>query len=141
MLHMALPTNLTTNEVKDSAGAEVEFLYSSSDGRTRIYAQSGETPMLEHRLKVSHQETGAGSLTRRRSVVRVDKTVSGASGTPRVVSAYVVLDIPVGDLSAYTEPTKVLAELVSFVASLGASTTILYDGTGYGAAALINGTL
>lgn len=136
-----LPTNLTTNEVKNASGTEVEFLRSATVDRSVTFAQSGETPQAPHRIKVSHLETGAGANLRRRSVARIDKTVTGSSLAPRVVSAYVVLDIPVGDLSAYTEPTAVMAELMSFCASLGASTTILYDGTGNGAAALINGTL
>jgi hypothetical protein len=58
-----------------------------------------------------------------------------------VVSAYAVLDIPVGDISANTEPKNVLANLMSFIASLGASTTILFDCTGNGADALVNGGL
>lgn len=136
-----LPTNLTTNEVKDSAGTEVEFLRIGTLDRSITFAQSGETPNAPHRLKISHLETGTGINLRRRSVVRVDKTVTGVSLTPRVVSAYLVLDTPVGDLSTQTEPTKAIAEIMSFCASLGASTTILYDGTGNGAAALIAGTL
>jgi hypothetical protein len=51
------------------------------------------------------------------------------------------LDIPVGDIADFSETKNVLAELLSFCASLGASTTILYDCTGNGAATLINGTL
>jgi hypothetical protein len=80
---------------------------------------------------------------RRRSVVRVDKTViSGVdSVTPITVSAYIVLDAPIGAMSAITEATNVCAELVSFCASLGASTTILYDGTGNGVATLLSGGL
>jgi hypothetical protein len=136
-----LPANLTTNEVKNAAGTEEEFLGLSTEGRKRIFAKSGETPNLPHRITVSHQETGTGVALRRRSLVRIDKTIAGASTDPRVVSAYVVCDIPVGDLAALTEPKAVLANLMSLVASLGASTTILYDCTGYGADALINGSL
>jgi hypothetical protein len=138
---MPLSNNLTTNEVKNSAGTEVEFNRISTLARSLEFAQSGEQPNLPHRLKVSHSESGAGSLLRRRSVVRFDKTVAGVSGTPRVVSVYTVADIPVGDLAAFTEVANVAAELNSFMASLGASTTILYDGTGSGTAALINGSL
>jgi len=136
-----LPTNLTTNEVKDSAGAEIEFTRLSTLDRSVTFAKSSETPNAPYRLKVSHLETGSGTALRRRSVVRVDKTITGVSGTPRIVSAYVVLDAPSGDISATTELAQVIANLNSFMASLGASTTILYDGTGYGAAALINGSL
>lgn len=136
-----LPTNLNTNEVKNSAGTEVEFSRLSTLDRSVTFAQVSESPNLQHRLKVSHLEVGAGALLRRRSVARVDKTVTGVSGTPRVISCYCVLDIPVGDVANFTETTNVVAELNSFMASLGASTTILYDGTGNGSAALINGSL
>jgi hypothetical protein len=137
------PTNLTTNEVKNSSGTEVEFTRLSSTGRTLIFAQSSETPAQPHRLTVSHLETGTGVSKRRRSVVRVDKTVTGSYDTTiqERISAYTVADIPVGNLSAYTEVKNVLAELMSNLASLGASTTILYDCTGYGADALTNGGL
>jgi len=73
--------------------------------------------------------------------VRFDKTIAGADLLPATVSAYAVLDIPVGDLSATTEAKNVLAELMSFCASLGASTTILYDCTGNGAVSLVTGGL
>jgi hypothetical protein len=44
-------------------------------------------------------------------------------------------------MSDFSEANAVVAALVSFLASKGASTTILYDCTGYGAEALINGSL
>lgn len=136
-----LATTLNTNEIKKADGTEVEFQSIGIADRTHTYAQIGESYAAPHRLKVSHQETGSGASLRRRSVVRFDKTVTGVSLQPRVVSAYAVVDIPVGDLSATTEATNVLAELMSFCASLGASTTILYDCTGNGAATLISGGL
>jgi hypothetical protein len=136
-----LANTLNTNEIKNSAGTEVEFDHLNGVGRTREYAQKNESPQLTHRLKISHQQSGSGVKERRRSVVRFDKEVAGVSGEQVTVSAYVVVDIPVGDLSTFDEPKNVLAELMSFCASLGASTTILYDCTGNGAAALINGSL
>jgi hypothetical protein len=139
---MPLPINLTTNEVKNSAGTEVEFnRLDNGSGRSVLFAQVGESPALHHRIKVSHLETGSGTAARRRSVVRIDKDVTGTSAAPRTISAYMVVDIPIGDIANYTETTNAVAELLSFCASLGASTTILYDCTGYGAAALINGSL
>jgi len=138
-----LTNTLNTNEVKDSAGAEVEFTRLSIADRSTVFAKISESPATPHRLAISHQESGAGLGKRRRSVVRVDKTVVSSvdSVTPVVVSAYIVLDTPVGALTVATEPTHVLAELMSFVASLGASTTILYDGTGNGAQVLLTGGL
>jgi len=138
-----LSNTLNTNEVKNAAGTEVEFQRIATNERSTEFALITETPALPHRLRVQHQETGSGIKRRRRSVVRVDKTVISTvdSVTPVTASAYVVLDAPVGALAANTEMANVIAEVVSFVASLGASTTILYDGTGNGAAALLTGGL
>jgi len=138
-----LSNTLNTNEIKNSAGTEVEFSRLSTSQRTTEFQQVAEVPSNEHRMSIAHQESGSLLRKRRRSVVRFDKTVISSvdSVTPVTVSAYVVMDIPVGALTALTEPTHVLAELMSFVASLGASTTILYDGTGNGAVALLNGGL
>lgn len=138
---MSLANTLVTNEVKDASGTEVEFSRISTNGRTTEFAKVGELPNAPYRLKVSHQETGSGANLVRRSVVRFDKTVTGASLLPRGVGAYMVLTAPVGDLSATTEIKNVIANLMSFCASLGASTTILYDCTGNGASVLVDGSL
>jgi len=108
-----------------------------------VFAQIAETPSAPHRLTIAHQETGTGMKKRRRSVVRIDKTViSGVDTvTPITVSAYAVLDFPVGASSTSAEATNVVAELMSFLASSGANTTILFDGTGNGAAVLLSGGL
>lgn len=138
-----LTNTLNTNEIKNSAGTEIEFSRLSIADRSTVFAQVAESPASPHRLTISHQESGAGLNKRRRSVVRFDKTVVSTvdSATPVVISAYAVMDTPVGALIAATEPTHVLAELMSFLASLGASTTILYDGTGNGATVLLSGGL
>lgn len=138
-----LSNTLNTNEIKNSAGTEVEFSRLSTSDRQTVFSQISETPSAPHRLTISHQETGVGMKQRRRSVVRFDKTViSGVDTiTPITVSAYTVLDFPIGASLTAAEAANVLAELMSFLASLGASTTILYDGTGNGATALLNGGL
>lgn len=136
-----LPTNLNTNEVKNAAGTEVEFGFFSEEGRTRTYAQVGEAPNREHRIKFAHSESGADVEMRRRSLCRVDKAVTGVSGAKRNISFYVVGDIPVGDLADLSEPKNVCAELMSLMASQGATTTILFDCTGYGAASVTGGSL
>jgi predicted proteasome-type protease len=138
-----LSNTLNTNEIKNAAGTEVEFSRLSTSTRNTVFSQIAETPSLPHRLSISHQETGSLKTARRRSVIRFDKTViSGVdSVTPITISAYTVIDFPVGMMTAITEGTNVLAELTSFTASLGASTTILYDGTGNGATALLTGGL
>jgi len=138
-----LPTTLNTSEVKNSSGTEIEFGRIQTVDRQLTFAASLETPNLPHRILVSHLETGEGISRRRRSLVRVDKTIAGQVDTTQSVkvSFYAVADIPVGQMTAFAEAAHVNAELISFLASLGASTTILYDGTGNGSASLINGTL
>jgi hypothetical protein len=138
-----LPTTLNTNEVKNSAGTEQEFGRIQTTDRQLVFALLTEVPSKPHRLTISHSETGVGLSRRRRSLIRFDKTVVGEVDSTKLVnvSAYAVLDSPVGNLNAQTEPTHVVANLMSLLASQGASTTILFDGTGYGAAALINGSL
>jgi len=136
-----LTNTLNTNEVKDSSGVEVELSRLSIDTRATEFAVITETPVAPHRLKISHLEIGKSSTMRRRSVVRIDKTVTGADGMPVICSAYIVLDIPIGNLSAYSEPKNVLAELLSFCATTGAATTVLFDCSGNGASVLINGGL
>lgn len=140
---MPLPVTLNTNEVKDALGAEVEFQHYDNPPRGVIYHQSGELPGIPYRLKISHQESGSGTSRRRRSVCRFDKTEQGAIDNTKVIttSFYLVGDIPVGNLATYGSPKDLLANLISFVASKGASTTILYDCTGYGADSILNGTL
>jgi hypothetical protein len=138
-----LSNTLNTNEVKNSAGTEQEFSRLSTLGRTTIFSVIGESPSLPHRISIAHAETGSGLKMRRRSVVRVDKTVISPVDdvTPVTISAYTVLDAPIGALETMAEPANVIANLISFCASLGATTTILYDGTGNGAAALLAGSL
>lgn len=140
---MSSKTNLNTNEVKNSAGTEVEFLHNSlGPGRGRIFAQSGETPSLLHRLSINHQELGVGVKRIRRSVCRVDKYfMSTVDATlPVVCSAYNVMVVPIGAITALTEPTNVLAELGSFMFLDGTGTTLLFNGTGLGSECLLNGT-
>jgi len=136
-----LSNTLNTNEVKDAASAEVEFSRIATNGRSTEFAKVSETPNSPYRLKVSHQESGQGALLRRRSVLRIDKVVAGVSLVPRTVSAYLVLDAPIGDLSASTEIKNVLANLLSFAGTTGAGTTVLLDCTGNGASVLVDGSL
>lgn len=135
-----LSNTLNTNEIKNSAGVEVEFTRLSQGDRQSEFAQINESPSAPHRLAIKHQETGTGLKRRRRSLVRFDKTVESDvdNATPVTISAYAVLDAPVGALTTSAEMANVIAELMSFLASLGASTTILYDCTGNGAKALLN---
>lgn len=138
-----LANTLNTNEIKDSAGAEIEFSRLSQSGRETVFAKIGETPSLPYRLTVKHQESGSGINKRRRSLIRFDKTVmSGVDTTkPVTVSGYVVLDSPIGALTSNADPTNVIANILSLCATTGAATTVLFDGTGNGAKTLLNGDL
>ena len=138
-----LPNSLNTNEIKNSSGTEVEFSRLSTSDRETIFAKIGEVPSLPIRLGIKHQETGSGIRLVRRSVCRFDETALSEvdSITPVTASIYCVAVIPVGHLETLALPTRVMAYQMSFLASLGASTTILYDGTGNGAQALLNGSL
>lgn len=138
-----LSDTLVTNEIKDAAGAEIEFQRLSISERATIFAKVDESPALPFRLSIAHTESGSGIKKRRRSVNRFDLTVVSDVDnlTPVTVSGYVVLDNPIGGLLTTASAKKVLAALMSFMASTGANTTILYDGSGNGASSLVNGTL
>lgn len=138
-----LNSTLNTNEIKNAAGTEVEFSHLSQTGRSREFAQITEGYTTPNRLKIQHLETGDGIKKRRRSVCRFDKTVMSTVDTtlPVTISAYTVLDIPTGALVATTEAANVLAQLMSFMATTGSGTTVLFDCSGNGASVLLNGGL
>jgi hypothetical protein len=138
-----LSNTLNTNEIKNAAGTEQEFGRLLINNRETEFSLLTESPSLPHRLSIKHQETGSGVNGRRRSVVRIDKTVISTVDTtlPVTVSAYCVLDAPVGALVANTEMANTLANLLSFCATTGTGTTVLFDGTGNGAVALLSGGL
>lgn len=139
-----LSNTLNTNQVKDSAGTEIEFSrLSQGPGATTEFAKISETPSAPHRLNVKHVENGVGMKKRRRSVVRFDYTsVSGVdSATPVTTSGYAVLDAPIGALTTSDPLKMVLANLMSFLATTGGGTTVLFDCTGSGADALLNAGL
>lgn len=59
---------------------------------------------------------------------------------PVVSTSYNVTIVPIGAITALTEPTNVLAELGSFMYLDGTGTTFLFGGTGLGCECLLNGT-
>lgn len=138
-----LNNTLNTNEVKDRSGAEVEFTRIKTLDRSTVFAKVAEQPNLPVRLSISHQETGTGINLRRRSMFRFDRSsISGVDATKVVTtSGYVVLDSPVGAVTSNNEAADVLAHVSSFLATTGTATTVLFDGTGNGAKALIEGGL
>lgn len=138
---MPLPVDLTTNEVKDRTGAEIEFIHFSNEGREHVYIRKDCNPMLPETIRVKHEETGTGAERVRRSLVRVDIARTGASGKVRKVSAYKNVIVPCGDIADLNAVKDASAMLDSFCATTGAATTVLFDGTGNGDSAAINGTL
>lgn len=138
-----LNNTLNTNEIKDSAGTEVEFTRLSTDGRKTEFAKVSESPAEPHRLTIQHSESGTGLNRRRRSVVRFDLTAVSDVDTTKYVkhSAYVVLDAPVGAVTSQAKMADVLANIQSFLSTTGAGTTVLFNGTGSGATALLQGSL
>lgn len=138
-----LANTLNTNEIKDRAGVEVEFARISQGERKTEFAAIAETPSAPHRLNISHVEIGTGTDKRRRSLIRFDKTVSGQVDTTKscTPAAYMVVDIPVGNLTSYDSVKDIIANLLSFCATTGAATTVLFDGTGNGASTAIGGSL
>lgn len=140
---MSLLTLLNTNEIKNSGGTEVEFSRSSSEGSTVLYTTTTVVPAYPHTLSVKHALSGVGIAARRRSMFRFDKRVVGQVDIlrPADIGGYFVMDIPIGNLTSLAEPANVMAECMSFLASTGASTTILYDCSGTGALTILNGSL
>lgn len=137
-----LSNTLETNEVKDASGSGVSLERMAIDNASTVFKKIADDVANPIRLTISHSHSGTGTTKVRRSLVRFDKTVTNSTtGAKGVSSAYVVLVSPEGVIENANNDTAVLAYLMSFLASLGASTTILYDGTGNGAAALLSETL
>lgn len=138
-----LASTLNTNEVKDRAGVEIEFQRLLSSDRSCEYGKITELPGYPFRLVVSHVEIGSGTSRKRRSLVRFEKTSAGAIDTTVSAKtlAYVVCEIPIGNAATYDDAKDVLAALMSFLATTGAATTVLFDCSGNGAKALIEGSV
>lgn len=138
-----LPNTLNTNEVKNAAAVKRDFTRLSISDRATEFSLISEVPSQPHRLQIKHQETGVGLKLRRRSVLRFDKTsISDVdNATPVTTSAYIVLDAPVGATLTDVQAKEVLANIMSFCATTGAATTVLFDCTGNGATALVSGGL
>jgi len=137
-----LSNTLVTNEVKGAGGTEVEFHHLSSNGRQRVFHYRGAQPNLQHTLDISHAETGVGANRVRSSKIGFTIEDEGvAPGTVAKFQAYAVLRYPIGNAAEDTNAKEVLAHLMSFLASNGANTTILYDGSGTGAQCLLVGEI
>lgn len=135
-------STLNNNEVRDRAGAAVTFNRVSTNGKSSEYQIASEPPNAPKRISVKHAETGQGTSRRRRSVLRVDYTRASTVDITKMTTttAYVVLDAPVGLHNATSDYGDVLAYLGNLLTHPGgAGTTITLNGSGIGAAALLNG--
>lgn len=138
-----LPTTLNTNEVKDASGTEIEFSRQSTLDRKLVFNQSAEVPNLPYRITVEHREVGVGLARRRQSRILIEKSIVGQQDTLKVekISANLAINAPIGNMTTTTELANVVANMLAFCATTGAGTTVLFDGSGNGASALIQGTL
>jgi hypothetical protein len=136
-----LPLNLTTNEVKNSAGTEVEFDRQEANGRLVKYTKKGAPPNLDNTISVSHTVLGTGVDERRRTAILGYLEVTGASGVKRIIRVNHTYDIPIGDIANYTDVITLDAQVGSFTYLDGTGTTFLFAGTGVGASAAVNGTV
>lgn len=136
-----LSNTLTTNEVKNQAGTALSFERIVSADHLTVFKNTAETIGMPHRLKIQHQTSGVGDKEVRRSLVRFDLTIENGQGIKGIVSAYLNLVVPTGLVEDLDSSKNCLANLLSFCASTGATSTILFDGTGNGAKALLNETL
>lgn len=146
--YMPLPTHLNTNEAKIAAGTEVEFLRFGSlpsNPRSLEFAFSSEAPGRPFRLQFAHMELGEGRKRLRRSMFRtqmvfdstnlIDNTIVTAC---RVTT---VFEVPIGNLSGLGHVKDVGAVHGSVLMSRGVDSTILFNCTGVGMEALVNGSL
>jgi hypothetical protein len=140
-----LSNNLNTNEIKDSAGTEVEFtrLKFSPDGSSTEFAKIGESYAYPHRLRIAHTESGTGVNRRRRSVIGFSLTAVGQVNTTSSMKGTVQItsDLPVGNMTDQALAKMLIANLLAFVANTGGNTTIQFDCTGNGAQALLTAGL
>jgi hypothetical protein len=135
-----LSNTLNTNEVKDRSNAEVEFERMLTTGQTTQFKKITETVGLPYRLSIKHQTVGTGASETRQSVVIFEKTSENTAGDKVRTVAQIKLSIPVGVADDLNDAKDLLANLLSFVGTTDGA-TLLHNGTGNGAAALLNETL
>lgn len=134
---------LNTNEIKNYSGTEVEFSRWTIGPTSTEFRAISANPSLTPILRIGHTESGKGIDRVRRSVVRFDYPAIGMVDTTKTCmsSAYCVGVVPIGQLTDINYPKMPLAMLMSFLATTGAATTVLFDGTGNGAKVILEGSL
>jgi len=137
-----LPANLNTNEVKDAAGTEVEFTHQSEQGRKRVFQKIGELYAYPQHIIIQHDEKGVGVKKVRRSNLSIQITeLSGVDSlTPITPFISLTLSLPVGLMATNATAARLCAYMGSFGWLTGADSTLKYDGSGTGIAALLAGT-
>lgn len=138
---MPLLSSLTTNEVKNASGVEMEFLGYGAVGRTKEYQLSTEGPAFPHRILLNHRVDGVGINRVRRSRLGVKITTSGMVDSTKTceIKADCVLTVPEGQQTSDAMIKLALANLISLLASTGADTVVKFDCSGNGADALVKG--
>lgn len=134
---------LNTNEIKNYSGVEVEFSRYTIGPTSTEFRAIAASPSLTPVLKIGHTESGKGIDRIRRSVVRFDYPAIGQVDINKscMSSFYTVGVVPIGQLTDFNIPKMPLAFLMSFLATTGAGTTVLFDGTGNGAKVVLEGSL
>jgi hypothetical protein len=134
-----LNNTLNTNEVKDRAGAEIELeRRSTGPGQITEFKKLSETAGLPVRLSIKHETSGTGIKETRRSVVEAINTVENSDGEKVTSIARFSVVHPSGLADDFNGLKDAIAMILSFCATTGAGTTVLLDGSGSGANALIN---
>jgi hypothetical protein len=139
-----LPDNLTANQVKNRAGVAIPFAYvDGPGGRSRTYKSTSAAPYLPHTIVVQHREVGKGvDMIRQSNVTIVKKVVSAVDPTKTtLIRESRTLYVQEGHLADMNDVKDVAANMNSFCSTTGAATVVLFDGTGLGTDALVNGTL
>jgi hypothetical protein len=137
-----LNNTLNTNEVKDRAGVEIELeRRSTGPGQITEFKKLNETAGLPVRLSIKHETSGTGTKATRRSVVEALITNENSDGEKVTSIARLSVVHPLGLADDYNGLKDAIAMILSFCATTGAATTVLLDGSGNGANALINESL
>jgi len=137
-----LPDTLNTNQVRTSAGVEVELQLTLNEGRLKQWEKFPAVPSKPIKLVVQHQVISKDFKERRRSKIGVAiRHASEVDPTILVDSqAYIVIDTPQGAMNTTTVLADSIAMLLSFVGTTD-GTTLLLNGNGNGAQALLNGAM
>jgi len=132
---------LNNNEVRNAAGTAIIMQSQGTVGRTHTYTYVGSDPRLVTTLTIKHQEVGTGARLVRESLVAAETCSIGADGVTIVKSrAQLKVSAPIGAVNSMAPVTDAVAYLLSFVGTTGTS-TLLYNGTGTGAAAVLAGAI